>query len=96
MQARGQALVFEEGSGMLEELLGLDVSAKRIQRVSEHYGGKFDDLIRYNCEAVIPNLNAKDKKRIIIGVEQVGFGNGLKIIIQVPSKYLIIITPKKN
>lgn len=65
----GQALVFEEGSGILEELLGLDVSAKQIQRVSEHYGGKFDDLIRSNCEAVIPNLNAKDNDPIYVMVD---------------------------
>lgn len=31
--------VFEEGEEMLKELLGLDISAKQIQRVSEHYGG---------------------------------------------------------
>lgn len=34
----GQGHVFEEGEEMLEALLGLDISGKQIQRVSEHYG----------------------------------------------------------
>lgn len=33
-----QGHVFEEGEELLKELLGLDISAKQIQRVSEHYG----------------------------------------------------------
>lgn len=34
----GQGHVFEEGEKMLKELLGVDVSAKQIQRVSEKHG----------------------------------------------------------
>ena len=44
-------------------------SAKQIQRVSEHYGSKFDELIRSNCDAVIPRLedqNIKDPLYIMV------------------------------
>lgn len=34
----GQGYVFEEGEEILQQLLGIEVSAKQIQRVSEHYG----------------------------------------------------------
>jgi hypothetical protein len=34
----GQAYVFEEGSEILHQTLGIDISAKQIQRVSEFYG----------------------------------------------------------
>lgn len=34
----GSDFVFEEASGLLEKLLGVDVSAKQIQKVSEHFG----------------------------------------------------------
>ena len=51
----GQAMVFEEGSEVLDELFGLDISAKQIQRVSEYYGEKFNGLVESNYRAVIPN-----------------------------------------
>jgi hypothetical protein len=57
----GQSVVFEEGSEILEELLGLNVSSKQIQRVSEYYGIAFEKLIRSNCEAVTPRLEQKDQ-----------------------------------
>ena len=34
----GQGYVFEESEEILQQLLGLAVSARQIQRVSEHYG----------------------------------------------------------
>lgn len=34
----GQGYVFEEGEEILSELLGIEVGAKQLQRVSEHYG----------------------------------------------------------
>lgn len=34
----GQGYVFEEGEEILQQLLGIEISAKQIQRVSEHYG----------------------------------------------------------
>ena len=39
----GQAYVFEESEEMLQQLLGIAVSAKQIQRVSEHYGQALED-----------------------------------------------------
>jgi len=55
----GQSVVFEEGSEMLKELLGLDVPAKQIQRISEYFGEKFENLVKSNCEAVIPQIPTK-------------------------------------
>jgi hypothetical protein len=34
----GEKVVFEEGEELLEELLGIDMSAKQLQRLSEEYG----------------------------------------------------------
>ena len=39
----GQSEVFEDGSALLEKLLGLNISAKQIQRVSESYGSLIED-----------------------------------------------------
>jgi hypothetical protein len=39
----GQAYVFEESEDILQQLLGISVSAKQIQRVSEHYGQALED-----------------------------------------------------
>ena len=38
----GQDQVFEEGEHLLKALLGVDISAKQIQRVSEHYGSEIE------------------------------------------------------
>ena len=35
--------VFEECENSLLEFLGLEISAKQIQRVSEHYGGTLEE-----------------------------------------------------
>ena len=37
--------MFEEGEQILKELLGLSISAKQIQRVSEHYGQQMEEQI---------------------------------------------------
>jgi hypothetical protein len=39
----GQAYVFEESEDILAQLLGITLSAKQIQRVSEHYGQALED-----------------------------------------------------
>ena len=39
----GQSEVFEDGSALLEKLLGLNMSAKQIQRVSESYGALLEE-----------------------------------------------------
>jgi hypothetical protein len=65
----GQAMVFEEGSEVLEELLGLNLSANQIQRVSEYYGEKFNGLVEANCEAVIPELGGHDEDSVYVMVD---------------------------
>lgn len=46
-----QDCVFEEAERMLDNFLGIDVSAKQIQRVSEHYGEKLEELeVNYQQE----------------------------------------------
>jgi hypothetical protein len=39
----GQAYVFEESEEILHQLLGITISAKQIQRVSEHYGQALEE-----------------------------------------------------
>lgn len=39
----GQSYVFEEGSDILKQTLGINISAKQIQRVSEHYGQAIEE-----------------------------------------------------
>ncbi len=65
----GQAMVFEEGSEVLNELLGLNLSAKQIQRVSEYYGEKFNALVEANCRAVIPELENTDADSVYVMVD---------------------------
>lgn len=62
-------MVFEEGSEVLEEILGLDLSAKQIQRVSEYYGAQFNSLVESNCEAVISKLEKPDKAEVYVMVD---------------------------
>ena len=38
-----QDKVFEESEEILEELLGVEMSAKQIQRLSEYYGGQLEN-----------------------------------------------------
>jgi len=40
----GQSHVFEEGEKLMLELIGIEMSGKQIQRVSEHYGKKIELL----------------------------------------------------
>jgi hypothetical protein len=39
----GQDCVFEDCEEMFEQFLGIAVSAKQIQRVSEYYGGRLEE-----------------------------------------------------
>lgn len=52
-----QDLVFEGASEMLSRLLGIDLSAKQCQRVSEWYGGQIDPIIQANHTAYMPQLD---------------------------------------
>lgn len=59
----GQSEVFEDGSALLEKLLGLNMSAKQIQRVSESYGS----LIEEKEQTLIANedgLKAEKEKAL--------------------------------
>ena len=69
MYTRPSNGVFEEGNEVLEELLGLDMSAKQIQRVSEYYGDKFNSLVEANCGAVIPKLGNSSEDSVYVMVD---------------------------
>lgn len=60
----GQSQVFEEGEQTLKKLMGIDVSAKQIQRVSEQYGSVIEEeqaaYVSENKE--IPVLTLKKKE----------------------------------
>ena len=58
----GQSVVYNEGSELFDEILGVKISAPQIQRVCTHYGNAVDPLIKSNCEAVIPCLKGRDDK----------------------------------
>ena len=61
----GQGYVFEEGEEVLNKTLGLEISAKQIQRVSEHYGQVIEDqqeeYIENRQEAPMLSLSQKDE-----------------------------------
>lgn len=58
----GQAAVYESGSELIAELMGLQVGSSQLQRVCVHYGNQIDPLIEANCEAVIPQLSEPKEK----------------------------------
>lgn len=55
----GQALVYQQGSELLKELVGVDVGSSQLQRVSVYYGNQVDPLIKANCTSIIPRLESK-------------------------------------
>ena len=65
-----QGYVFEQGEEMLLELLGLSLSAKQIQRLSEHYGGRLEEQstdIAQGKEAA-PVLRCKTSGEVVYGM----------------------------
>ena len=50
----GQKETFEEGSETLQKLLGIEVSNKQIQRVSEHYGQRLEETIEQEIKEDAP------------------------------------------
>ena len=60
----GQSEVFEDGEQLLKKLLGIGISAKQIQRVSEHYGSVIEEeqatYVKDNKE--VPVLPLKNKE----------------------------------
>lgn len=58
-----QSEVFEDGSALLEKLLGLNMSAKQIQRVSESYGALIEEK-EQNSIANEEGLKAEKEKNL--------------------------------
>jgi len=60
----GQSEVFEDGEQLLKKLLGLSISAKQIQRVSEHHGATIEQeqALHVKDNKEVPVLAIKDKK----------------------------------
>jgi hypothetical protein len=52
----GQHTVFEGASEILKRMLGIEFSAKQIQRVSEWYGNQIDPIIEANHISYMPQL----------------------------------------
>jgi hypothetical protein len=71
-----QGYVFEEAQELLSELLGVELSAKQIQRVSEHYGEQLEEQIEQQAQDKIraPELPLKDKEEAVY-VMLDGFGD---------------------
>ena len=65
-----QAYVFEEGEEILEQFLGIEISAKQIQRVSEHYGEALEEHIEQQVEqkVAIPELTLKSEEDVVYGM----------------------------
>lgn len=56
----GQAYVFEDAEEILNQTLGIEISAKQIQKVSEHYGGKIEEQQQHYIEKEdAPQVNLK-------------------------------------
>lgn len=58
----GQSVVYEEGSELFSEMMGVEVCAPQIQRVCTDYGNAVDRLIKSNCEAIIPRMKGQSDK----------------------------------
>jgi hypothetical protein len=64
-----QNSVFEGASQILNRLLGIDLSGKQFQRVSEWYGGQIDPIIQANQKEYIPELpqpRSKDERTYVM------------------------------
>ncbi len=57
----GQAVVYEEGCELVNELMGLDVGSSQLQRLCVHVGNQVDPLLESNCESIIPRLQSRPK-----------------------------------
>lgn len=63
----GQGYVFEEGEELLAEVLNIAVSAKQIQRVSEHYGQAIEEQQEQFVkeQAPVPALTLNEKNDVV-------------------------------
>jgi len=62
----GQKETFEEGSETLQKLMGIEVSNKQIQRVSEHYGKCLEEAIEQQVKEDDSNCIAKQDSSQLI------------------------------
>ncbi len=62
-----QGYVFEEAGELLRELLGLRMSGKQIQRVSEHYGERLEGQLQQQAagEMTAPAIPLKNKEESV-------------------------------
>lgn len=62
-----QGAVFEQAAETLQELLGVEISAKQIQRLSEHYGQELEGQIQEQASGkrAAPVLPLKDEKEAV-------------------------------
>lgn len=58
----GQSVVYEAGSELFKELLGLEICSLQIQRVCVYYGSLVEPLIKRNCQTVIPRLETNSEQ----------------------------------
>ena len=66
----GQSVVYEQASELFEQMMDIEISAPQIQRVCTHYGNAIDPLVKANCEAVIPRLEAgKEQDMVYVMVD---------------------------
>ena len=56
-----QSMVFEDGEHLLGHLMGIDVNARQIQRVSESYGKKIEEQMEVYDPIVLPKIKLKSK-----------------------------------
>lgn len=57
-----QDAVFDGASQLLKKLLGIDLSAKQIQRVSQWYGSQIDPIVQANHTEYMPQLEPVKNK----------------------------------
>lgn len=65
-----QGYVFAEGEELLEQFLGIGLSAKQIQRVSEHYGQALEEQFNLQGQgkAAAPVLPVKTPQEVVYGM----------------------------
>ena len=59
--------VFEEAEALLHELLGIEISAKQIQRLSEHYGSELEESEKEFEEgaAEVPTIEVNNSESVV-------------------------------
>jgi hypothetical protein len=67
----GQDCVFEDGEDVLQQFLGIDISGKQIQRLSEHYGEQLEESEKdYQEELVeVPVVSQDDDEAVYVTID---------------------------